>query len=479
MAKVQDERSEAVLADEFAWGHTNPTTMGIQGCERLEATPLVSLDANADITFQIHPNKQQCLNLSSTKIYLECQLTQDGNIVKEALKAEEGRVAIPVNGLMNSLFKNIEVRMQGTVISESNNLYPYRADFANRLLMDESKQNNVLDSEGYFRYEESTAFIGIKDEDLKKLKPDLTHTKLELPSGIKKRYALVRNGMKKFLLCGIIHEDVFQIDRLLPPGIGVDIICQRNDPKFYMMSRDGDHTYGIKISNAWLTMEKVTPVSEMLVSLEERRKACKIKNKPLATIPMVVSKVTYASSAAGSSTLGQNNVIQGIFPRRIAFGVVDTDNFHGTTQTDPFRYDRHMAREIIVRAQGGLLFEKQTLSYHLDEESFNSGIECVTQLQEVFKGGRDTDHCIGINCHNYEYGNVIYAFNIGRTGSLNQIGATFEQGAEGVMDIKIELIKAQTESLTTVIYAEYDGELIIDADGHCEVVLRKPPEKLQ
>ena len=64
---------------------------------------------------------------------------------------EDGKAhVIPINGIANSLFKNVEVKINNTVVSNVNNMYAYRANLENHLGMDIGVQTRSMSMEGYY-----------------------------------------------------------------------------------------------------------------------------------------------------------------------------------------------------------------------------------------------------------------------------------------------------------------------------------------
>ena len=99
----------------------------------------------------------------SIQLYLKLSVQhKDKNIMPD----NKGHV-IPVNGIANSVFKNVEIKMNNIVVSNVNNMYEFRADLENCLGLDIDVQKNPMGIERYFPKE--NCFDNITANDFKKL----------------------------------------------------------------------------------------------------------------------------------------------------------------------------------------------------------------------------------------------------------------------------------------------------------------------
>ena len=69
---------------------------------------------------------------------------------KNIMPDNKGHV-IPVNGIANSVFKNVEIKMNNIVVSNVNNMYEFRAGLENCLGLEIDVQKNPMGIERHFQ----------------------------------------------------------------------------------------------------------------------------------------------------------------------------------------------------------------------------------------------------------------------------------------------------------------------------------------
>ena len=175
---------------------------------------------------------------------------------------------MPVNGIANSLLKNVEVKINNTVVSNVNNMYTYRANLENCLGMGIGVQSKSISLEGY--YLERICFGDVAPEEFKKL---LDGTSTQCDEGMKRRMAMPKKS-KHFAVITRIHDDICQQPRLLPPGRAMDFIFERENPEFYLVScnevTDNEHT-SITVHRAILRVQMATVSESIMREIEQMK----------------------------------------------------------------------------------------------------------------------------------------------------------------------------------------------------------------
>ena len=84
--------------------------------------PLAKINQRAPIDFQIEVSGQNYMDLNNWKLELKVKLTRPtgGHI---ATRTKLGTVNLP----LNSMFQSVSMKIADKVVTENNNLYPYRA----------------------------------------------------------------------------------------------------------------------------------------------------------------------------------------------------------------------------------------------------------------------------------------------------------------------------------------------------------------
>ena len=83
---------------------------------------------SATVTFNIKPISDGYIDFSENFIHLKCSIRKK-HPTYSSLTADitKDDVIGPVNNFLNSLFSQIEVKLNGTCIENTNKMYPYRA----------------------------------------------------------------------------------------------------------------------------------------------------------------------------------------------------------------------------------------------------------------------------------------------------------------------------------------------------------------
>ena len=128
----------------------------------------------------------------------------------------------PINLTLHSLFSEVDIKINDTLISSTNNMYAYRAYLETLLSYGEDTKHSQLTASLYYK------------DDATHL-DDANPTQAAANAGLKKRRSFFTNGRTVELL-GTIHSDLFFQDRLLPSDIGFRMRLIRNKDAFCLMS---------------------------------------------------------------------------------------------------------------------------------------------------------------------------------------------------------------------------------------------------
>ena len=113
----------------------------------MEYHPISSLANRAPIDFDIPGSGEQYIDTNNIQLYVRAKIIRPG--VGNNL-AEDSTVA-PVNLLLHSLFSQVDVSLNGTLISNSTNIYPYGAMLETLLSYGSDAKTSQLTSEMYYK----------------------------------------------------------------------------------------------------------------------------------------------------------------------------------------------------------------------------------------------------------------------------------------------------------------------------------------
>ena len=166
------------------------TQTSIESGRWIEYNPISGLADGVPIEFVVGGSGQDYIDLINTQLYVRAEITQ-GN----GQAIDNTHHVAPINLLLHSLFSEVDVKLNDTLISSTNNTYPYRAYIETLLSYGPSAKHSQLTSAMF--YKDSAT----KMDDTNPLAANAN-------AGLKKRHSFFTNGGIVDML-GCIHSDIF------------------------------------------------------------------------------------------------------------------------------------------------------------------------------------------------------------------------------------------------------------------------------
>ena len=174
-----------------------PTQTSVQQAGWVEYQPLTSILGNAPIEFDVIGSGEDYIDVANVLLYVRAKITQNDN---QNLAADS--TSAPINLLLHGMFSQVDITLNGTLISSSTNTYPYRSILETLLSYGEDAKKSQLTSELFYKDE-----AGRMDETVVVAEGD-HHPN----SGLQKRRAFAAQS-REFDMIGRIHGDVFFQER--------------------------------------------------------------------------------------------------------------------------------------------------------------------------------------------------------------------------------------------------------------------------
>ena len=116
-----------------------PTVTTLQDGEWVEHFPVNNIEGNSPIQFEIKGQAEEYLDLSQTyhQVEVKVKTAQGVNLAQDAKLA-------PVNNFLHSMFSEIDVALNGHVITPGTDTYPYRAYLEKLLSFGKDTKNGQL-----------------------------------------------------------------------------------------------------------------------------------------------------------------------------------------------------------------------------------------------------------------------------------------------------------------------------------------------
>ena len=356
MAFIHSQSCECVSSelDLFA---VPPTQTSIESAGYVEYHPISTLANDASpIEFVVPRGGQDYLDLASTQLYVRAQIQQAGG---EALGADDA--VGPINLLIQTLFSDVEIKVNDMLITSANNTYAYRAYLETILSYGPSAKTSQLTASMYYK-----DIAGAMDEN-NPLAENLANT------GLKKRYSIFKTQEHVEML-GRIHADLFFQERYLPSGCGLRLKFIRNKDSFCLLSSKPDKKYKIKIHVCKLLIRKAKITPSVFTA---HAKALEVGNMKYPIRRVVVKSFTIP---ANNLNFTNKNVFSGQIPSRVVIAMVDNDAFNGSYLKNPFNFKHYNLTYLT------LLLDGQQGHYIIPMEPNYGAHKYLTAYNTLFHG---------------------------------------------------------------------------------------------
>lgn len=399
-------------------------------------------------SFHIKPISDGYIDFSENFLHLKCSIRKKHPTdATQTVEIDKNDKIGPINNFFHSIFSQIEVKLNGISVENSNSMYPYRAYFENLMNYDESIQNRLLNNEIYY-----TDTAG-KMESCELSDIPESYTLNEAKDGILKRFAeqkvnqgfiarrnrFMEDGKPQVVeMCGKLHINLASASKYLLNNVGVEIILTRSSPKFCLLGNNGD--YSVYIHEAYLRYRKINFVK----SVEYGHTLGLLKSN--AKYPYKEVKMNSVSIPAQSETLTIKSIHNGISPNRILIGFVETTSFSGDYPKNPFNFQNFGLESMLVQVAGENVPYNEELKFNYNDKQYALAYNSLFQGHHIAKN---------ISYEDYDKGYTIYAFNL--TPDLCSLNH-FNMQKTGDISITVKFKKTDL-NIHAVFYLEFDNIL--------------------
>ena len=400
-----------------------PTQTAVEDGQFVEIHPLASLAGGAPIEFSISGNSEDYLDLFNTFIHIRVKVTlPDGTNLPD--DANVG----PVNYFLHGLFSQVDIALNDTLISPSENTYPYRAYI-------EATLNHGLDA----KQGPLTAALYYKDS------PSFFNDFNDTNSGFKTRKEIVANSTEIDLM-GRLHTDICVQDRYLLNGVDVKIKLSPSKDTFNLLTSKPELGYKSVITYAKLLVRKakLNPAISLAHEKALQRMNAKYPFKRVVIKTCCIPK--------GMLSHHQDNLFLSQTPTRIVIGLVKASAFNGAYGLNPFNFEHFDLSYLNVTVDGKSFSKPLVMSFDKNQV-VRAFFETNLALGYI---GRDAGNSISIN--DFRKGNSLMAFDL--TPSLLD-GNQLEMVKSGPISIELKFATVTKEPIQLIIYAEQDSILEI------------------
>src|SRR6266516_943156 len=368
----------------------------------VEYNPISSLSDGAPIEFVVGGSGQDYIDLGNTQLYVRAEIVQGNNTA-----IDQTHHVGPINLLLHSLFSEVDFKLNDTLISSTNNTYPYRAYLETLLSYGPAAKGSQLTAAFYY-----------KDEATKL--DDTNPLDAAANDGLKKRRSFFNNGGIVDMV-GCIHSDLFFREKYIPSDVGLRLRLVRSKNLFCLMS-DVAHAKALEIGNAKYPLHRVV---------------CKT-----FTIPR------------GNLDFTQENLFTGQLPSRLIIGMVDNDAYNGSYEKNPFHFKHYSLTQMKVFLDG------QSQTIRPIEPNFVTN-QMISAYISLFTGSGKYQKDEGIDISRQDYGSGYSLYSFDLTPDLSEDGH-FNLAKDGNVRVAVKFAAALPNTINVIAYAEFENILEID-----------------
>lgn len=407
-----------------------PTQTSVESGGWVEYNPISSIADGTPIEFVVGGSGQDYLDLANTQLYVRAQIVQGNNA-----DIDNNNHVGPVNLWMHSLFSEIDMKLNDTLVSSTNNTYAYRAYLETLLSYGPAAKQSQLTSALYYK------------DIATHLENANPHDQAGLNTGFKKRHAFLEDSSIVDMI-GCIHNDLFFQDKYLPNDVSMRIRLVRQKDAFALMSSEQNPGYKIKIVDCKLFVRKAKLSASVFVA---HAKALELGNAKYPIRRVVCKTFTVPR---GNLDFSQENLFSGQLPTRLVIGCVDNDAFNGSYAKNPFNFKHYGLSQLKLYLDGQQQHIKPL------EPNFATN-QYISSYMSLFSGTgkQQKDEGIDIERGDYPGGYALYAFDL--TPDLGE-NDHFNLNHEGSLRVDIKFANPLPNTINVICYAETQNVIEID-----------------
>ena len=430
-----------------------PTQLSLERGRWIDYQPLSTVqNDDSAITFMIS-GTDEYIDLSKTILYVEGKV-QDGND-SDLAGGSQTNIA-PVNNFLHSLFKQVDVYLNGKQATPAMGTYAYRSYIETLLNYDVSAKKSQFSSALYYKdtaghFEDagrlpSSKTITYVEADTQGGVTQAKNFSLPVPGtgnqGFAKRHEFIK-GSREFVLTGPIFSDVFMGERLLLNMLELKVVLNRSPNTFCLMDKNSTlQNPKVKLSNVVLKVRKV----KVDQAVSEANELLLKKTPAFYPIRRVECKVL--SIPGGLSTVRKDNIFSGLIPTSFVFGLVELG-----------------VKNISLTANGEeISFKQLTRTYPNKDGSNSKNVDYIQAYNTLFSGTGKMYANTGLDISRDEYaqGNTLYAFDL--TPDMCNSTEYFNVVQRGSLSVAITFDNSENPNVAMVCYGDFENIIRIDSE---------------
>ena len=426
MESLIDEKSSIVPLPRFDLFTVPPTQQTVDKFIRTEHKPISVLDSTSFVQFEIHTAFDEYLDLESIFLLLEIKLKTITGLEAYDGSSESSKKwsdVMHAKYLLHSMIKQLDIFIGDTQVSSSTPTYSYKAYIEALLGFSSEAKSSHLQS-AYW---------------------DNQHP--------------MTSDYKPMQMFGRLHSDLVFQEKVLLGGCKLTVRILFNEPKFYFISKG--YKPEIELSGASLYTLRFR-VPQYIVKAHDA--ALQISS---AKYYMAASRVKPFTIMSGITDYNIDNLHSGQIPRRLFIMFVKNTAFNGDYTKDPYYFEHCSLNYLAIYVNGEQLppkpFTPDFSTYHY--------MRCFLSLYEALDMLGPNSN-MNISRTDYKKGNTIIGFNLSQDNSNGPQGVGYAGPVRyGSVSLNVRFASALEETITCLVYFEFDKILEIDINRNAKIDL--------
>ena len=409
---------------------TVPPTQNIVDSHVVEHQPKAFLDSGGPIEFLIPGSGDDYLDLANTMLHVQVKVTR-ANGEDLDLADPVG----PVNNWLHSLFSQVDVYLNGTLVTFSTNTYAYRAYIETLLSYGTDAKVTQL-----------TIQLWHKDTASNMDAVEIVDGVAANAGFVARRANIVRSRVVDMM--GRLQVDMFLQNKFLINGVDVKIRLVRSKAAFAHMAGGPNPDYRITIVNAALFAKKTTlnPTVQMAHIKALERSTVKY---PLRSVDCKVYSIP-----AGARSHTHENLFLRTLPKRLVLCCIDNDAYNSAYDKNPFHAKNNANSFHAVYVDGRHIPSKPFQPNFEDDLFVRSYMSLFTSTGKIWQ-----DEGNGLTRSDFRYGYIFFGFDM----TPDQCdGPCFHLVQKGNLRIELHFRIALPTTVNVIAYAEFESALEID-----------------
>ena len=454
-----------------------PTQQSLERGRWIDYAPLSSVEnANSAITFLI-AGTDEYVDLSKTILTVTGKITKKDGTSK--LDGNDQSNVAPVNNFLHSLFRQVDVYLNGKQVTPAMGTYAYRSYIETLLNYDVSAKQSQFSSALYYKdtagqMEKVGALPSSKTLNYKTpgASPNDPGTdasdKLYVSGtgnqGFAKRHQFIKNG-NRFVLSGPIFSDIFMTDRLLLNMMDLKVVLNRSSDTFSLMDlNDPAIEPKVQLTDVVLKVRKVKVDQSVGDGVESM-----LKQTP-ALYPIRRVECKILTIPANQPNVRQDNIFSGIIPNSFVVGLVHVDATTGEYGKNPYNFQHFGVTSVSLTANGQEIpFKLLTLKYPKDPEgkidpAKDTELDFDEAYNTLFSGTGKIYSNAGLDITREDYpgGYTLYAFDL--TPDMCKSADYFNTVQRGSLTLALTFEASHNHAIGMVCYGDFENVIRIDSE---------------